>query len=62
MAAEIAHERSPFRQAITASFGVGTVIPSESGDPVAFVNLVDTQLYHAKDNGRDCIAAVNRVG
>lgn len=23
---------------------------------------VEAQLYHAKDNGRDCIAAVNRVG
>lgn len=61
-AAELAHERSPFRQTVTASFGVGTVIPVESDDPVAFVNLVDTQLYLAKDNGRDCIAAVNRVG
>ncbi|MFL9987825.1 sensor domain-containing diguanylate cyclase [Paraburkholderia sediminicola] len=61
-AAEIAHERSPFRQTVTASFGAGTVIPSASDDPVAFVNLADTQLYHAKDNGRDCIAAVNRVG
>ncbi|WGS53801.1 sensor domain-containing diguanylate cyclase [Paraburkholderia sp. D15] len=60
-AAEIAHERSPFRQTVTASFGVGSVIPRESDDPVAFVNLVDTQLYLAKDNGRDCIAAVNRV-
>src|SRR5258708_6664546 len=27
-AAEIAHERSPFRQTVTASFGAGTVIPS----------------------------------
>ncbi|MGF6771559.1 diguanylate cyclase (GGDEF)-like protein/PAS domain S-box-containing protein [Paraburkholderia sp. GAS199] len=61
--AEIAHERSPFRQIVTASFGVGSVMPSaESGDPVEFVNLVDTQLYHAKDNGRDCIAAVSRLG
>jgi diguanylate cyclase (GGDEF)-like protein/PAS domain S-box-containing protein len=60
-AAEIAHERSPFRQTVTASFGVGSVIPDVSGDPVAFVNLVDTQLYLAKDNGRDCIAAVNRA-
>jgi PleD family two-component response regulator len=47
---------------VTASFGVGTTIPAEAADPVAFVNLVDTQLYCAKDNGRDCIAAVNRVG
>ncbi|WCM22529.1 sensor domain-containing diguanylate cyclase [Paraburkholderia bryophila] len=61
-AAEIAHERSPFRQTVTASFGVGTLIPAAEADPVAFVNLVDSQLYLAKDNGRDCIAAVNRVG
>ena len=61
-AEEIAHERSPFRQTVTASFGVGTMIPSDLRDPVAFVNLVDAQLYHAKDNGRDRIAAVNRVG
>jgi diguanylate cyclase (GGDEF)-like protein/PAS domain S-box-containing protein len=60
--AEIPHERSPFRQTVTASFGVGTVIPVAAGDPVEFVNLVDTQLYLAKDNGRDCIAAVNRAG
>jgi diguanylate cyclase (GGDEF)-like protein/PAS domain S-box-containing protein len=61
-AEEIAHERSPFRQTVTASFGVGTIIPSDLSDPVAFINLVDAQLYHAKDNGRDCIAAVNRAG
>jgi diguanylate cyclase (GGDEF)-like protein/PAS domain S-box-containing protein len=61
-AAQIAHERSPFRQTVTASFGVGTVMPAEAGEPVDFINLVDTQLYLAKDNGRDCIAAVNRVG
>ncbi|MDR6490365.1 diguanylate cyclase (GGDEF)-like protein/PAS domain S-box-containing protein [Paraburkholderia terricola] len=61
-AADIAHERSPFRQTVTASFGVGTMIPSEAADPIAFVNLVDSQLYLAKDNGRDCIAAVNRAG
>jgi diguanylate cyclase (GGDEF)-like protein/PAS domain S-box-containing protein len=60
--AQIPHERSPFRQTVTASFGVGSVIPGEASDPVEFVNLVDTQLYLAKDNGRDCIAAVNRAG
>ncbi|MDE1179819.1 sensor domain-containing diguanylate cyclase [Paraburkholderia sp.] len=57
---EIAHERSPFRQVVTASFGVGTIVPSAQEDPVGFINLVDTQLYRAKDNGRDCIAAIDR--
>ncbi|MFM0724139.1 diguanylate cyclase [Paraburkholderia strydomiana] len=61
-AAKIPHERSPFRQTVTASFGVGSVIPAEAGDPLAFVNFVDTQLYRAKDNGRDCIAAGKPAG
>jgi diguanylate cyclase (GGDEF)-like protein/PAS domain S-box-containing protein len=61
-AAKIPHERSPFRQTVTASFGVGSVIPADAGDPLAFVNFVDTQLYRAKDNGRDCIAAGKPAG
>ncbi|SAL16643.1 sensor domain-containing diguanylate cyclase [Caballeronia humi] len=59
-AAQIAHERSPYRQVVTASFGVGTIVPSEDLDSTGFVNLVDAQLYNAKDNGRDCIAAIDR--
>lgn len=59
LAENIPHERSPFRQTVTASFGVGTTVPTEQGTPTAFLNLVDTQLYAAKDNGRDCIAAVD---
>jgi diguanylate cyclase (GGDEF)-like protein len=58
--AQIAHERSPYRQVVTASFGVGTIVPSHDLDPTGFVNLVDAQLYNAKDNGRDCIAAIDR--
>jgi diguanylate cyclase (GGDEF)-like protein/PAS domain S-box-containing protein len=60
-AAGIAHERSPHKQAVTASFGVGTIIPSHQTDSIAFINLVDAQLYHAKDNGRNRIAAVDRA-
>jgi diguanylate cyclase (GGDEF)-like protein/PAS domain S-box-containing protein len=58
----IPHVRSPHNQCVTVSFGVGTVIPSEDGNPTAFINLVDAQLYHAKDNGRNRIAAVDRAG
>jgi diguanylate cyclase (GGDEF)-like protein/PAS domain S-box-containing protein len=58
--AAIPHERSPFRQIVTASFGVGTTVPTEHSGPIEFINLVDTQLYLAKDNGRDCIAAIER--
>jgi diguanylate cyclase (GGDEF)-like protein/PAS domain S-box-containing protein len=57
----ILHERSPHKQQVTASFGVGTIIPSEHTDTVTFINLVDTQLYNAKDNGRNRITAINRA-
>jgi diguanylate cyclase (GGDEF)-like protein/PAS domain S-box-containing protein len=57
----ITHERSPHKQAVTASFGVGTIIASHATDSVAFINLVDAQLYSAKDNGRNRIAAVDRA-
>ncbi|CAM2152270.1 diguanylate cyclase [Pararobbsia alpina] len=58
----IPHVRSPHNQCVTASFGVGTIVPTDRGDSTAFVNLVDAQLYQAKDNGRNRIAAVDRTG
>ncbi|SAK58378.1 GGDEF domain-containing protein [Caballeronia catudaia] len=58
----IAHVRSPHDQQVTASFGVGTVVPGERMDVTAFINLTDAQLYQAKDNGRNRIAAVDRAG
>ncbi|OYD74498.1 UNVERIFIED_ORG: PAS domain S-box-containing protein/diguanylate cyclase (GGDEF)-like protein [Burkholderia sp. CF145] len=62
----IAHVRSPHQQRVTASFGVGTIVPngSSSGgmDTTAFINLIDAQLYQAKDNGRNRIVAVDRAG
>jgi diguanylate cyclase (GGDEF)-like protein/PAS domain S-box-containing protein len=57
----IAHVRSPHNQQVTASFGVGTVVPAERLDVTAFINLTDAQLYQAKDNGRNRIAAVDRA-
>ncbi|MFC0401113.1 GGDEF domain-containing protein [Paraburkholderia rhizosphaerae] len=58
----IAHIRSPHQQRVTASFGVGTIAPTSRADRTAFINLVDAQLYHAKENGRNRIAAVDRAG
>jgi diguanylate cyclase (GGDEF)-like protein/PAS domain S-box-containing protein len=58
----IAHVRSPHNQLVTASFGVGTIAPTERMDPIAFINLIDAQLYQAKDNGRNRIAAVDHAG
>jgi diguanylate cyclase (GGDEF)-like protein/PAS domain S-box-containing protein len=58
----IAHVRSPHNQLVTASFGVGTIVPTERMEPTAFINLIDAQLYQAKDNGRNRIAAVDHAG
>ncbi|SAL76224.1 diguanylate cyclase [Caballeronia peredens] len=58
----IAHVRSPHNQQVTASFGVGTVLPGDRMDVTTFINLTDAQLYQAKDNGRNRIAAVDRAG
>jgi diguanylate cyclase (GGDEF)-like protein/PAS domain S-box-containing protein len=58
----IAHLRSPHGQLVTASFGVGTVTPNEGIDITAFINLTDAQLYQAKEQGRNRIAAVDRAG
>ena len=61
-AAAIPHLRSPYDQRVTASFGVGTTVSNSRSDATAFLNLIDAQLYHAKDNGRNRIAAVDRAG
>jgi diguanylate cyclase (GGDEF)-like protein/PAS domain S-box-containing protein len=58
---QIAHERSPHRQLATASFGVGTIIPAHRTDAIGFINLVDAQLYNAKENGRNRITAIDRA-
>jgi len=57
----IAHLRSPHGQRVTASFGVATVVPTGDIDITAFINLADAQLYQAKDQGRNRIAAVDRA-
>ncbi|REE93729.1 PAS domain S-box-containing protein/diguanylate cyclase (GGDEF)-like protein [Cupriavidus plantarum] len=61
-AAAIPHVRSPYNQCVTASFGVGTIVPTERNDMPGFIHLVDAQLYHAKDNGRNRIAVIDRAG
>jgi diguanylate cyclase (GGDEF)-like protein/PAS domain S-box-containing protein len=58
----IAHVRSPHQQRVTASFGVGTVVPNGGIDVTTWINLTDAQLYQAKENGRNRIAAVDRAG
>ncbi|KQV99576.1 GGDEF domain-containing protein [Rhizobacter sp. Root1221] len=54
---QIRHAASPISQLLTVSMGVGTIVPSGNDDPVSFIDLVDRQLYRAKQGGRDRIVA-----
>ncbi|MGL4634383.1 MAG: sensor domain-containing diguanylate cyclase [Beijerinckiaceae bacterium] len=49
----IPHESSAVSNILTASIGVGTIIPSPGDDPGAFVRNVDELLYAAKRKGRN---------
>lgn len=53
----VAHEDSPVEQILTISLGVGTIVPSRNACSAAFLEIVDQQLYRAKRNGRNQVAA-----
>lgn len=54
---QIAHEKSSISQVLTVSIGVGTIIPSNTEESLAFIEFVDKLLYRAKQNGRNRIVA-----
>ncbi|MGI4849391.1 MAG: sensor domain-containing diguanylate cyclase [Janthinobacterium lividum] len=54
---QIAHAASSVGQILTISVGVGTIVPTERDEAMAFVDLVDKRLYLAKQGGRNRIAA-----
>ncbi|MDB6061967.1 MAG: hypothetical protein JWM78_2070 [Verrucomicrobiaceae bacterium] len=51
---QIPHNSSAVSEMLTISLGVGTIIPSNNIEPIAFVEEVDRLLYKAKQNGRNC--------
>jgi len=53
----IPHAASSVAKHVTASLGVVTVIPNIALSATELVKLADTQLYQAKQNGRNRIAA-----
>jgi diguanylate cyclase (GGDEF)-like protein/PAS domain S-box-containing protein len=50
-----AHAQSPHGQVVTASLGVGSIIPNDTINLTDFIRAVDRQLYAAKQNGRNRI-------
>lgn len=51
----VPHENSACSPFVTASVGVGTIVPSSEGRSRDFCESVDRQLYAAKQNGRNQI-------
>jgi diguanylate cyclase (GGDEF)-like protein/PAS domain S-box-containing protein len=56
---EINHAHSPNGQFVTASIGVGTVIPGNGMNPKDFIHAVDRLLYEAKQKGRNRTVAAH---
>jgi len=54
----ITHAQSPHGQLVTASIGLGTVMPNDRMSTTDFLQAVDRQLYAAKQNGRNRIETV----
>ncbi len=57
--AAIPHAKSAISDHVTASFGVGTIVPPAGRHPADFVRAVEALLYGAKNNGRNQIAATS---
>lgn len=55
--AQIPHAKSFIGDILTASLGIGTIIPTRENDATSFIKEVDRRLYQAKQNGRNCIVA-----
>jgi diguanylate cyclase (GGDEF)-like protein len=57
-ALQLPHQRSEVSQYVTASFGVTSIIPTESQTHDILLSQVDRALYQAKEEGRDRIVMV----
>lgn len=54
---QIPHERSAVGKFVTASIGVGAIMPSAEMEPRHFIDAVDKVLYKAKQKGRNRVEA-----
>jgi diguanylate cyclase (GGDEF)-like protein/PAS domain S-box-containing protein len=58
----IAHEGGVQDRLVTASIGVGTLVPQDGMRPIDFLHQVDRQLYEAKQQGRNRIVVAPQAG
>jgi len=55
--AKLPHCTSTISEFVTCSMGVKTIVPTEQCDQMKFLELVDQNLYKAKQSGRNCYQA-----
>jgi diguanylate cyclase (GGDEF)-like protein len=56
---QLPHPNSPVSSFVTASFGIATMIPSETGSIKSLLTKADQALYQAKHQGRDRVAVAS---
>ncbi|ESA38993.1 response regulator receiver modulated diguanylate cyclase [Leptolyngbya sp. Heron Island J] len=55
----IPHVSSKVKSIVTVSIGAVAIVPAFSKSPQTLINCADQALYHAKNNGRDCVIALS---
>ena len=55
----IPHEYSPVRDHVTISLGVAAMLPDNRSSPADLVQIADTALYQAKEQGRDRVVVAS---
>ena len=58
---KIAHKLNPNGGKVTLSIGLLNMDVSKGGNLIDIVNYSDKALYHAKDNGKNCIYMFDRI-
>jgi diguanylate cyclase (GGDEF)-like protein len=51
----ISHEKSLTSDLVTLSMGIASMVPDADGSSSSLINAADQALYHAKNDGRDCL-------